>query len=152
MAAGSSINRRGAVTTAAFHKRWLRVTAIVVGSFGPVFFLGTMAPTLAPARLTLDLLGWRLGQPSLCDTPDTRFLSALTGGFLLGWGVMIWGLSSRVYDAAPEGVRRTVLAGLLAWFCLDSAGSVASGNPSNAAFNVLVLLIAVGPLWRPSKD
>jgi len=136
----------------AFHKRWLRVTAIVVGSFGPVFFLGTMAPTLAPARLTLDLLGWRLGQPSAYDTPDTRFLSALTGGFLLGWGVTIWRLSSWVYDAAPEGVRRTVLTGVLAWFCLDSAGSVASGNPSNAGFNVLVLLIAVGPLWRSAKD
>ena len=67
-----------------FHKRWLRVTAIVVGSFGPVFFLGTMAPTLAPARLTLDLLGWRFGQPSAYDSPDMRFLSALTGGFLLG--------------------------------------------------------------------
>ena len=134
-----------------FHQLWLKVTAIVIGSFGPVFFLGAMAPTLAPARLTLDLLGWRLGQPSSYDTPDTRFLSALTGGFLLGWGVTIWGLSSWVYDAAPEGVRRTVLAGLLAWFCLDSAGSIASGNPSNAGFNVLVLLIAVGPLWRPAR-
>jgi hypothetical protein len=49
-------------------------------------------------------------------------------------------------------VRRTVLIGLLSWFCLDSAGSIASGNPSNAVFNVLVLLIAVGPLWRPAKD
>jgi hypothetical protein len=133
------------------HKLWLKVTAVIVGSFGPVFFLGAMAPTLAPARLTLDLLGWRLGQPSDYNTPDTRFLSALTGGFLLGWGVMIWGLSSRVYDLAPEGVRRTVLAGLVAWFTLDSAGSIASGNPSNVAFNVLVLLAAVGPLWRPEK-
>lgn len=135
-----------------FHKFWLKVTAIIVGSFGPVFFLGTMRPTMAPARLTLDLLGWRLGNPSNFDSPDTRFLSALTGGFLFGWGVTIWCLSSWVYDAAPEGVRRTVLAGVLAWFCLDSAGSIASGNPSNAAFNVAVLLAAVGPLWRAAKD
>lgn len=133
------------------HKLWLKITAVIVGGFGPVFFFGAMAPTLAPARLTLDLLGWRLDRPSIYDTPDTRFLSALTGGFLLGWGVMIWSLSSRVYDAAPEGVRRTVLAGLLAWFALDSAGSIASGNPSNAAMNVIVLVAAVGPLWRPEK-
>jgi len=135
-----------------FHKFWLKVTAVIIGSFGPVFFLGTMAPTLAPARMTLDLLGWRLNQPSAYDTQDTRFLSALTGGFLLGWGVMIWCLSVWVHDAAPEGVRRSVLAGVLSWFCLDSAGSIASGNPSNAAFNVLVLLAAVGPLWRPARD
>ena len=138
--------------TRAFHKFWLKITAVVIGSFGPVFFLGTMAPTLAPARLTLDLLGWRLNNPSNYDSPDTRFLSALTGGFLLGWGVTIWCLSMWVYDAAPEAVRRTVMIGLLCWFCLDSAGSIASGNASNAVFNVLVLLFAVGPLWRPAKD
>ena len=138
--------------TRAFHKFWLKITAVVIGSFGPVFFLGTMAPTLAPARLTLDLLGWRLNNPSNYDSADTRFLSALTGGFLLGWGVTIWCLSMWVYDAAPEAVRRTVMIGLLSWFCLDSAGSIASGNASNAIFNVLVLLFAVGPLWRPAKD
>ena len=135
-----------------FHKLWLKITAIVIGSFGPVFFLGAMTPTLAPARLTLDVLGWRLDRPSAYDTPDTRFLSALTGGFLLGWGVTIWCLSAWVYDVAPEGVRRTVLTGVLAWFCLDSAGSIASGNPSNAAWNILVLLVAVGPLWKPASD
>ena len=134
------------------HRFWMKITAIIVGSFGPVFFLGAMAPTSAPARLTLDLLGWRLDHPSNFDAVNTRFLSAVTGGFLLGWGVMIWCLSSWVYPLAPNPVRRTVLASLLAWFCLDSAGSIASGNPSNAAFNVVVLLLAVGPMWRPAKD
>jgi hypothetical protein len=136
----------------AFQKFWLKITAVIVGSLGPVFFLGAMTPTLAPARLTLDLLGWKLGQPSAYDAPDTRFLSALAGGFLLGWGVMIWCLSVWAYDTAPEGVRRSVLVGSLAWFCVDSAGSIASGNPSNAAFNVLVLLASIGPLLRPASD
>ena len=134
----------------AYHQFWLKITAVIVGSFGPVFFLGAMTPTSAPARLTLDLLGWRLDHPSTYDAPVTRLLSAVTGGFLLGWGVMIWCLSSWVYPLAPEPVRRTVLTSLLAWFVLDSAGSIASGAPSNAAFNVAVLLLAVGPLWRPA--
>jgi hypothetical protein len=136
--------------TQQFHKSWLNVTALVVGSFGPVFFLGTMLPTLEPARWTLDLLSWPPdGAQTYAST--TRFLSALTGGFLLGWGVTIWGLSAWVYDAAPEAVRRTVLTGMLSWFVLDSAGSIASGNASNALFNILVLLLAVGPLWRPAN-
>ena len=132
------------------HKAWLKVTAVVVGSFGPVFFLGTMVKTREPARLSLDILSWPIDGATTYDSPDTRFLSALTGGFLLGWGVTIWCLSTWVYDKAPEGVRRAVLAGLLSWFFLDSAGSIASGNVSNAFFNVLVLLLAVGPLWRPA--
>lgn len=138
--------------TQAFHKFWLKITAIVVGSFAPVFFLGTMEQTLEPARLTLDILSWPMDGATTYASSDTRFLSALTGGFLLGWGAMIWCLSAWVHDLAPEPVRRTVLVSVLAWFFLDSAGSITSGNASNAAFNVIVLLIAVGPLWRPAKD
>ncbi|MEO0983413.1 MAG: hypothetical protein AAFX03_12265 [Pseudomonadota bacterium] len=134
------------------HKFWLKITAIVVGAFGPVFFLGTIASTAEPARWTLDLLSWPLDGLQTYDDDTTRFLSALTGGFLLGWGVMIWLLSGRVYDAAPESVRRAVLTGLLAWFVLDSAGSVTAGALSNVGFNVIVLLVAVGPLWRPARE
>lgn len=133
------------------HKSWLLITAIIVGAFGPVFALGTMAATAEPARWTLDLLSWPLDGQQTFASPDTRFLSALTGGFLFGWGVMIWCLRAWVYDLAPEAVRRTVLTSLIAWFVLDSAGSIASGTPSNAFFNVIVLLLAVGPLWRPAK-
>jgi len=134
-----------------FHKSWLLVSAIVIGSFGPVFFLGAIGATSELARWTLDLLSWPLdGLQSYTDS-TTRFLSALTGGFLFGWGVMVWCLRQWVYDAAPEGVRRSLLTGALAWFFLDSAGSIASGNPSNAFFNIIILLLVVGPMWRPAK-
>ncbi len=133
------------------HKFWLKITAIVIGSFGPVFFLGTMLSTSEPARYTLDMLSLPIDGIQNYNEPTTRFLSALTGGFLFGWGVMVWCLSTWVYDTAPEQVRKTVLVGLLSWFFLDSAGSIASGNVSNAFFNVIVLLIAIGPLWFPAE-
>lgn len=139
------------MATIRMHKLWLKVAAIVVGSFGPIFFLGTMEATLEPARWSLDLLAWPLDGATTYEHPDTRFLSALTGGFLFGWGVTIWMLSGAVFDSAPEGVRRAVMTGLLAWFVLDSAGSIASGNAANALINVLVLLLAAGPLWRPAR-
>lgn len=137
--------------THSIHKNWLKVTAIVIGSFGPVFFLGSMTATMEPARWTLDILSWPLDGATTYASADTRFLSALAGGFLLGWGVTIWCLSSWVYDLAPEAVRKSVVMGAVAWFLLDSAGSAASGNASNVFFNTLVLLIAVGPLWRPAR-
>jgi len=133
------------------HKNYLKVTAIVVGSFGPVFFLGTMLPTSEPARWTLDFLSWPIDGIQTYEAPTTRFLSALTGGFLTGWGVMVWCLQKWVYDLAPEPVRKAVLAGIVSWFLVDSTGSIASGNASNAVFNVVVLLIAIGPLWKPAS-
>lgn len=136
----------------AFHKLWLKVAAVVIGVGGPIFALGSMEQTMEPARLTLDILSWPLDGATTYEHPDTRFLSALTGGFLMGWGVMVWMLSAYVYDLAPEGVRKSLLAGALAWFLTDSAGSIASGNASNAAFNMIVLLLVVGPMWRPARD
>jgi hypothetical protein len=130
------------------HKSWLWVTAIVIGVFGPVFTLGTVEATSEPARLTLQLLSGPGYGAREWAGGTLRFLSALTGGFLFGWGVTIWGLRRWVYDAAPDGTRRAVVAGLCAWFLLDSLGSVLSGTPWNAVFNVLVLLLAVGPMWR----
>lgn len=135
-----------------FHKTWLKVMAIVVGSFAPVFFLGTMESTLEPARFTMDFISWPLDGATTFDSPDARFISAILGGFMLGWGAMIWCLSIWVYDKAPEQVRKTALIGALCWFILDSSGSITSGNASNALFNFLLLLLAVGPLWKPAKE
>lgn len=136
----------------AFHKFWLMITAFVVWSFAPVFFLGTMEATLEPARFTLDLLSFPLDGATTYSSPDTRFLSALTGGFLLGWGVLILCLRAWVYDKAPEEMRKAILVSTLCWFFLDSLGSITSGNTSNAFFNIIILFMAVGPLWRPAKD
>ena len=79
-------------------------------------------------------------------------MSALTGGFLVGWGVTIWMLSRFAYDDAPEGVRKSVVYGACCWFVVDSLGSITSGNWPNAIWNVLVLAIVVGPLWWPVRD
>ncbi|WP_380169579.1 hypothetical protein [Jannaschia sp. R86511] len=134
------------------HKAWLVVSALVIGGFGPVFALGSTEATSGAAAWTLDLLAWPVDGSQDLTAGTTRFLSALTGGFLLGWGVMVLALRSWVYDQAPEGVRRSLLAGALAWFVLDSLGSIASGTPSNAGFNVAVLLLVVGPLWWPATS
>ena len=78
-----------------------------------------------------------------------------TGRFFLRAGDAespVFQIAADVYDKAPDAVRKTVLVGLISWFVLDSSGSIASGNTSNAVINILVLLTAVGPLWRPAKS
>lgn len=138
--------------TQKMHKSWLIVTAVVIGAFGPVFSLATREQTAGAATWTLDLLNGPGGTPISFADATARFLTALTGGFLLGWGVTIFCLRAWAYDQAPEGVRRAVVTGILAWFVLDSIGSIASGNAWNAAFNVVVLIVAVGPMWRPAAE
>lgn len=135
-----------------FYKFWLKISAIAIAGFGPILFLATMPAFTEPARWSLDLLTWPIdGFPSY-ESAEIRFLSALTGGFLFGWGIMVWCLSAWVYDHAPEGVRKSLLVGACSWFVLDSAGSITSGNWPNALWNVLVLLLVVGPMWLPADE
>ena len=134
---------------AAFHQFYLKVTAILVASFGPICALAAIPEFSEPARWTLDLLSWPLDGAQTYD-PSTRFLSAITGGFLFGFGVTIWQLSTRAYAQAPEAIRWSVLLGLCSWFVVDSTASIFSGNASNAVFNIPILLAFIGPLWLPA--
>lgn len=140
------------MTSRRFHKTYLKVSGFLVACFGPIFFLGTFASTREPIRFSADFLSWPVDGAQTYAHPDTIFVGALAGGFLMGWGVLIWFLSGDAYDASPEAIRKAILGGFLAWFVLDSAGSITSGNASNALFNIVVLLAFVGPLWRTAKD
>ncbi|MBY5931632.1 hypothetical protein KUV51_01370 [Tateyamaria omphalii] len=134
-----------------FQKFWLKITALVIGGFAPVMLLGTMTATSAPLQFTMDVLGMPLDGLPLYGDDASRFLAAIMGGLMLGWGATIWCLQAWVYDAAPEGVRRTVVTGLCLWFVLDGIGSVLAGQASNVLFNLLILVSAIGPLWRPAR-
>ena len=103
------------------------------------------------ARFTLDLISLPYDGVQTFADPTTRFLSAIAGGVMFGWAMLIWGVSGQVYDANPEGVRRAVVAGMLGWFVLDGLGSVVSGNHSNVVFNLALMVFAVGPMWRPAR-
>lgn len=140
------------MTTHATHKFWLIISAIVIGFFGPALTLATIPATNELARLGLDILTWPVDGFPDYKSEEIRFLSALTGGFLIGWAVMVWNLSNLVYDQAPEAVRKSLVYSVCAWFIFDSFGSITSGQWPNAVWNVLVLLTVVGPMWRPATD
>ena len=133
------------------HKTWLLVSSAVILGLAPVFFLATLPQGAGLATAMIDLADWPLDGGSVLEGSAIRFVSALSSGFMVGWGITVLLLALWVYDQAPEAVRRTVLTGILAWFVTDSTGSILSGYPINALFNVGFLLLAVGPLWRPAK-
>jgi hypothetical protein len=61
---------------------------------------------------------------------------------LLGWQPH----GAQTHDAPAIHFLTAITGG----FRRDSAGSIVSGNASNAGLNVVVLLILVGPLWWPA--
>lgn len=132
----------------ALHKRWLYVSSTLTGLSAPVFFFGSMERTSELASFILSMQSGGHDMPF--GDPTTRFLSAITASYMLGWAVTIWMLID-VYDHAPEPTRRAVLVGMLSSFTLDCTGSIASGHPKNCITNLFFMLLAIGPLWRPVR-
>ncbi|TMM53610.1 hypothetical protein FEE95_17050 [Maribacter algarum] len=134
------------------HKIWLKISSILSMLYAALFFLGSIPKTKGAIEFVLDISSWPFDNVQNYDANTTEFLSAISGGILFGWAILIWLLSSKIYDLAPEQVRKIVLISLLSWFVVDSSGSIFSGNSNNAVTNIFLLIILVGPLWVPAKN
>lgn len=130
-----------------FYKFWFKVMVVVVVLFGLIFFFGMMLEMFELVCLMFDLIFWLLDGVIIYDLLDMWFLFVFVGGFLFGWGVIIWCLFLWVYDFVLEGVRKFVLFGVLVWFIVDSIGLVILGNVVNVLFNIGFLFVVVGLFW-----
>lgn len=133
-------------------QRWLKTACAIVIGFG---LLGavTAHPALSgPERIFIDLAIWPVdGQPDN-PTPESRLLWAIVSGVLVGWGMMLWLITTRILPKDPALARTMILTSICTWFVVDSLGSIAAGAPMNALFNIGFLLLFVIPLWRPLRE
>ena len=100
----------------------------------------------ATAVFLADLILWPIDGGQIL-TAESRLLSAILGGVMLGIGTTLVVLVARFYPRDPELVRTVILAGVWVWFVADSLGSLAAGAPLNVLLNAGFLLAFLIP-WR----
>jgi len=131
--------------------RWLKFAAILVVLTGVMFAFAAYPPTAWPLLALADLTFWPFDGAQSLAAPETRLAYGVGGGVMAGWGVMIWLLVDRVWPRDPQTARLLILTGLIAWFVIDSAASVAADAPWNVLVNVGFLLIFLLPLTVGGK-
>lgn len=132
--------------------RWLKIGSAVTIGFGVLIAAAAIPALQAPTAVLLDLVYFPLdGAPSTGDR-TARLLSAISGGVLVGWGLMIWLLATQLYSKDPMLCRRIILTSIGAWFVIDSSMSIAAGAVLNAVLNVGFLLIFALPVWKPAPS
>jgi len=125
---------------------WKNLGAWLFIGFGAAIALASLPATSAPTVFLADLVLWPIdGGQTL--TQESRLLSAVLGGVMLGFGTTLLVLVAKVYPREPQLVRTVILAGVWVWFVADSIGSIAAGAPANALLNVGLLLVFILP-WR----
>lgn len=125
---------------------YLKIASGIVIGFGLFGFLGVWPAMALPIELLLDLIFWPIdGGPSLA-TPGSRLLVAIASGALVGWGSMIWIVATELFKSNPQLSRKMILTSVLLWFVIDSIGSIISGAPLNAVFNLGFVALFYMPL------
>ena len=130
-------------STAALVIKYVSYLLIV---FAAVWGLAAFPPVDGPARMLVDLIDWPLGDGSPAWGRSVMWLSSIGAGMLMGWSIMFLFIVVPAVERGDKQIIRASIIALVAWFVIDSAGSVASGVTSNAIFNVVMLVLLAGPL------
>ncbi|MEP3279946.1 MAG: hypothetical protein ABJN26_26070 [Stappiaceae bacterium] len=131
---------------------WLKVASAILIAFGLSGLFGAAAPSSAYPAFMADLAFYPLDGAPRNNSPEIGLLWAIAGGLMTGWGLMFWQITTHLYPRDPALARQLILSGILAWFVVDSTGSVLTGAPMNALFNVGFLLLFVVPvLWTEHR-
>lgn len=117
-----------------FWRNWLNVWAWVVIVFGLVLAGGGLDATDTIAETGFAIVG---GGVPMEWTPQLRFSVALMGAVTMGWGVSYLALFMAAHRLGVEAgpVWRLATVGMIVWFAIDSALSVATGFWINALSN-----------------
>lgn len=126
----------------------LRLGAALVVVFGVVVWLGSNPATVGLPAFFGDLIFWPLDGFQTSTTQEAHLLSAIGGGILVGWGLMLWALAGEGLRIAPAFTKRTVLTSVWAWFLVDSVGSILAGAPLNLIGNLVFLGLLTLPFTR----
>ena len=129
-----------------FWINWLKAASLVVTGFGLMVAAAAHPSGAGVTMFFAAILIWPFDGNPAEPEQITRLLSAIGGGVMVGWGVLLWMLVSQVMPRMPEVARRMILISIVTWFVIDSTGSVVSGVPLNVAGNLVFLIAFLVPL------
>lgn len=122
-----------------FWRNWFMLWCLSIGIFGVVLAGGAVEATAAPVQAILSLLS---GGSAITIDQTLRFSLGVMGAVSIGWAVT---LHLMIKAAIPLGAQgrpfwNAITAGMMSWFLIDSALSVATGFALNVVPNTLLLL------------
>ena len=130
---------------------WLKFGSALVIGFGIVIAGAAHPQTAGIATFLIDLVKWPVDGAQDISSAEMRLLSAVSGGIMIGWGLLLWLVSTRLYIRDSALARTMILTSIGAWFVVDSLASIVAGAALNAGLNVTFLVIFGLPLLRASE-
>ena len=124
----------------------LRVASIVTLVVGLVAAFGAADATDGLWLWLFDLLDWPLDDNPAAFTNESFALNAVLGGLMVGWGTLMYLVVTRQFAAGNFELALPMMISVIAWFIVDSTGSLVAGLPGNVVLNTGFVAIFLPPL------
>ncbi|WP_298610988.1 hypothetical protein [uncultured Thiothrix sp.] len=132
----------------------VKLMQIVSFSVGGYAFLWALAPYEAingPARFILNLSAGSLGGLFEPLNLHAQWLSSIGAGLLMAVAIISYGvIAPAIRQVNPQDAQiiRFFKLAIIAWYLIDSLGSIAAGVVVNVLFNTVFLGLIFLPLLR----
>lgn len=131
---------------------WLRCAAIMTITVGLIAAAASRQGGAAPWLLLFDVLSWPLDGEPAHFTGETPAVNAVAGGVMVGWGTLMYLIAKGPLQQGDTTLASPMLIAVIAWFVVDSTGSVAAGLPGNVILNIGFLVLFLPPLTKLRHD
>lgn len=130
--------------------RWYQLACVITMVTGVICALASHPATEDVWLYLFDMLKWPLDGDPATFSADTRAVNAVLGGTMVGWGLLMYLLAHHI--TMIVGLPRILLMALVAWFVVDSTGSIMADLPGNLLLNSIFLGLFVPPLLVLQRD
>ncbi|UWQ51379.1 excinuclease ABC subunit A [Leisingera caerulea] len=126
--------------------RMLKTVSVLSSAFGLAMVLALATPLSQALGFFLDLAFLPLDGGQRLQPGPASLMTAISGGLLCGFCVLIHLVTEHVYSRDAALGRRLLLPALIAWYIPDSLGSFAAGAWFNVVMNSAFLALFLVPL------
>lgn len=125
---------------------WLKTASLIVIAFGLLTALAAWPALNLPTVWLVDLMFWPFDGAQNLAAPESRILSAILGGLLVGLGVQQYLIAKKLLPHQPKLACQILSISMWSWFIVDCLASIVAGAPFNVVMNVPFLLMFIVPL------
>lgn len=130
----------------------MMINAIVFMIYSILWGLASYETINLPSRFILDISDWPVDSLTAPLDRNTQWLTSIAAGLLAAVSIFLGGLVVPAIKENNKRVLQTTMFAMVAWYLIDSIGSVAAGVASNAFFNTIYLALVLLPLFDFQKN
>ena len=130
----------------------LKITIIASAGFALFMFASLFTPLREVMSFFLDLVHMPLDGAQNLSRDTEEVLTAISAGIFFGFCVLLWQVTTEVYVKDPLLGRRMILSSVIAWYVIDTTGSLIVGAWMNGILNTVFLIALISPVLQRQEN